>query len=129
MPQKPKYSLPEQNSVIKAIGKNIATTRKKRGLTQKEFAQQIGITQTLLSHYETGRLRITGDMIAVVAKTLKVSADTIIGLKKDENHSNEISLKLIRRVKRLEGLSINMQKKILSSIDMMIDAALNKKYK
>jgi len=123
MPQKAKFELPNQEVLIKTIGKNIANIRKKKGLTQKELSEKIGITQKLLSHYEIGRLKISSDMLIQISSVLNVSADILLGLKNVKNNGLKFSLKIIRRLREIEKLSENQQKTILKSLDLMIDSA------
>ena len=93
------------------------------GYTQKELAEIIGIKQTLISDYETGRIRIFAEMLAIFAIALKVSTDDLVGLKEEESNNQQISLRLVKRLQRIESLPKNKQKTILSSLDMMIDSA------
>jgi transcriptional regulator with XRE-family HTH domain len=124
MPTKAKYIIPNQAMLTKQIGDNIAHIRKKRGLTQQELAEKIGITQKLLSHYETGKLRIASEMLFYFASILNVTADEILGLKKAHGNTvgQETRLKIIRRLKKLETLPEHQQKVILRSLDMMLNS-------
>ena len=108
-----------------SIGSRIASVRKKRGLTQTQLAEEIGITQSLVSDYETGRLHLNDEMIIRFSLALKVSSDELLGIK-DSGDQTEHSLKIIRRLKRLEQLNDYQQKTILQSLDLMIDSAERK---
>lgn len=68
----------------KTIGERIAIARKEKELTQLQLSEKIGITRDLLCSYEIGRTRIYGEMIARIAFILEVSADYILGLKKQD---------------------------------------------
>jgi len=118
MPQKPKYKLKDLQISDNGIGKNIATFRKKHGLTQKELSDQIGITQSLLSHYEIGRLHLSSLMIIKISNALKVSADKILGIDANKINDDTVrSLKIIQRLKKIDQLSPFEQKAILKTID------------
>ncbi len=80
MSGKIKKELTPLNIGTETIGQRIARLRKERGLTQKELAEKIGITQTLVSDYETGRVRIFADMVTRFAFVLGVNTDLIHGL-------------------------------------------------
>ena len=43
------------------VGQRLARLRKERGFTQVDLAQKIGIIQSLVSDYETDRLRLTAE--------------------------------------------------------------------
>ncbi|MGN0682842.1 MAG: helix-turn-helix domain-containing protein [Oscillospiraceae bacterium] len=53
--------------------------RKERGLRQKEAAEQLGVTQALLSHYENGKRECGLDFLEHVADFYGVSVDYLLG--------------------------------------------------
>ncbi len=53
--------------------------RKERGLRQKEAAEQLGVAQALLSHYENGKRECGLDFLVHVADFYGVSVDYILG--------------------------------------------------
>lgn len=57
----------------------IKETRKKRGYSQKDVAEAIGVTQSQYSRYESGTTNIPGDMLPKIADFLNVSVDVILG--------------------------------------------------
>jgi transcriptional regulator with XRE-family HTH domain len=90
MPKKPKYKLKSIAYDKNTIGERIAKIRKEKGLTQKELADKIGISRSLLANYECGWTRLFGDMIAGFAIALEVSTDEILGLKNiDKNQKKK----------------------------------------
>lgn len=48
---------PEDMQLYKELGQRIAQARKALGLTQTQVAEQLGISQQTLAHYEVGQLR------------------------------------------------------------------------
>lgn len=64
-------------------------------------ATLIGITQTLISDYETGRIRLNADITIRLSQTLGVSFDALPGISKTENLS-PVSLKISQRMKKIE---------------------------
>lgn len=68
------------------IGKNIKRIRKEKGMTQRELAEKLGITQSLISAYETGNppQRIT--TLNKIADVLQVHVRelTTVPIKKEE---------------------------------------------
>lgn len=106
----------------KDIGKNIAEIRKRQGLTQLELSEKLGITRTLLSNYEIGRNRIHAGMLYKLAVNLKVSTDTLLLLEKDDSSTNNVSLRLSKRIKKLEKLPEHRIKSLLRTLDDIIEA-------
>ena len=84
----------------------------------------VGLTQALVSSYERGRLRLHAEMVARFAITLKTTADELIGLKsKSKPKDRDLSLKLIRRMQRIEKLPVGQQKTLLQTIDTYLKGA------
>jgi transcriptional regulator with XRE-family HTH domain len=125
MPQLPKYLIPDLDSLVEKIGGNITKIRKAKGLTQKDLAVKIGISQRLLSHFEVGRRRITSEMLFQIALSLNVSADKILGLNGSVKDSSPISPSLIKRIHEIEMLPLNEKRALVKTIDNFLKA--NKK--
>lgn len=123
MPQKPRFKLPTLNH-LESMGERLARLRKARGLTQIEFAARIGITQSLLSAYECNRLKLSAEMAIHFAQALKVSADELLGLKTAKsNGEGPLSLKLTRRMQRIDQLPASEQQLLLKTIDRLLKGA------
>lgn len=59
--------------------------RKERGITQKEAAKSLGISQALLSHYEKGIRECGLDFLVRVANFYDVSCDYLLGRSADRS--------------------------------------------
>lgn len=117
MPQRSKYKLKKQNLSKDSLGERIAKFRKEKGLTQIELAKAIGITQTLISAYERGRLRPNYEIIAGFAQALEVTTDELIGLKQSKTTTKKTSLKILKRLNKIEKLPPSQQRALLQTID------------
>lgn len=120
MPQKSKLELPPLNLGKETLGQRIARFRKEKGYTQVELAKKIGIIQVLISDYERDKLRPNPEMIIRFALALEVSADEILGLKETKNERNKPSLKVLRRMKKIEELPLFQQKVLFRTIDAFL---------
>lgn len=105
------------------FGQRLARTRKAKGYTQVELAAKMGIIQVLVSDYERDKLRPYHEMIARFARALEVSADELLGLESSQDRSTATSLKLLRRMKRIEALPPSQQKILLRTIDTFLKAS------
>ena len=121
MPRPRKQPLPTLEFSSKVIGLRLAKIRKSRGLTQIQLAERIGINQYQISDYETGRLHLSDEMIIRFAKALETNADSILGL--NVKTIDMPSLKLVKRLSKIENLPPNQQKVLLKNIDMFLKAA------
>ena len=63
----------------KNLGARIAQARKAHGLTQQQLAEQLGVAQQTLAHYEVGRARLPIAQLPVVARLLTMSLDELMG--------------------------------------------------
>ncbi|MGH6613393.1 helix-turn-helix domain-containing protein [Sphingomonas sp.] len=63
---------------FKELGARIAHARKERGLTQQALAEQLGIAQQTLAHYEVARARIAASLLPRVAELLDLSLDELL---------------------------------------------------
>ena len=123
MPKKLKYGLKPLDYNSSSIGKRIATLRKKKGFTQKELGLKIGITQTLVSDYETGRSHLSDSMLIRFSLSLNTTPNEILGFKiENKTNHNTHSLKLIKRLNRIEKLPLSKQKALLQIIDGYLDS-------
>ena len=53
--------------------------RKSKGMTQKEVAQELNITDRTYGHYETGKREPSIDMLIEIAKYYNISIDVLVG--------------------------------------------------
>lgn len=124
MPRRSRLTLPPLNLGKESIGQRIARLRKERGYTQAELSEKIGIIQALISDYERDKLRLHAEMVVRFAQALEVSTDEILGLNGSrKNEDTKLSLKLLRRSKKIEELPQSQQKTLLKTIDTFLKGA------
>ncbi|MGD9368236.1 MAG: helix-turn-helix transcriptional regulator [Desulfobacteraceae bacterium] len=102
------------------FGQRMARIRKAKGYTQIELAQKMDIIQVLISDYECDKLRPYHEMIVRLAKALDISTDELLGVKPVKTKSSKVSLKLQRRMQKIDVLPPAKQKIILQTIDTFI---------
>ena len=69
-----------------ALPENVAEARKSRGITQAELAEQIGVTQGMVSKMERGVKLPTVAILEQLADVLDVSVDWLLGRKESGNN-------------------------------------------
>lgn len=62
------------------FSKRLTLLRKEKNLTQKQAAQDLGVSQALLSHYEKGIRECGLEFVAKACEYYQVSADYLLGL-------------------------------------------------
>lgn len=64
--------------ISEAVGEQLAVIRQSLGLSQSVAAEKAGITQSQISHYETGKTRITLDAFVRICTTYGRPASDVL---------------------------------------------------
>ena len=107
----------------KSIGRRLAELRRARGLTQVEVAEQLGIAQSLYSHYECGRAGLDSRLVMELARILKASTDELLGVKPVKTDAAGVQRTFLRRLQKLERLPRRDQQALLRTIDAFLSKA------
>lgn len=67
------------------FGERLRSVRKENHLTQKQLAEQIGVTERNLRHYELGSMKPGLDVILAILDNIDVSADYLLGRTNNPN--------------------------------------------
>jgi len=121
MPKARKKPKQAQENCPAEIGKNLQSIRKRRGLTQKELGERIGLTREAVAAYEEGRSRLTDITLLDMAAVLRVSVNEILGLKRQASEI-PISRRWAKRMAIIESLPEPVKKHILRTLDDVIKA-------
>ncbi len=70
------------------LTKRLKQIRTEKGMTQKDFAQEMGITPVTLSAYENNLKKPSLDLILKVAKKYEISLDWLCGLSNKQNEKD-----------------------------------------
>lgn len=68
----------------KELGLRISNALKKQGMTQKELAERIGITEAVISRYISGDREPKPDTLANIATALHTTSDFLLGIECEE---------------------------------------------
>jgi transcriptional regulator with XRE-family HTH domain len=115
-----KYSGPIDE---KTIGRRMRDARTRRGMTQVELAQKLGIDQSLISEYERGIVRLHGGLLVGIAKILKTSADELLGLEKPRDSGASTDRRLVRRLQTIDKLPKRDKQALIRNIDNVLRGA------
>lgn len=105
-----------------ALGQRIATLRKARGLTQVQLAEQLGVAQQTLAHYEAGRLRLLASTLAKLADVLETPVEELIGThaKRAKAGKRGPAPKIQQQLEQIEALPKAKQRAIAQVLDSML---------
>ena len=102
-----------------ALGRRIAEARKGQGLTQAQLAEQLGIAQQTLAHYESGRLRVAVAMVPPLARTLGMSIEELVGEQSSPAKQGPAP-KLQQQMERIQRLPRAKQRFIMDIIETVL---------
>jgi len=115
---------PEDKQLYQVIGKRIAEARKSVGLTQTQLAEQLGISQQTMAHYEVGRLRIAVSTLLPLAEILNSSVDELVKGKATKGQGKRgPASKLQRQIEQVAALPKTKQKFVSEMLDTVIKQA------
>ena len=72
------------------IGEKLKEARKEAKLSQKELSKRIGISQSVYSDYESGKVDPTAKVIILLCEELDLTADYLLGL--EDEHGAKVQL-------------------------------------
>ena len=126
----PKGQKKRKAASVETVGERIKKLRLSRGLTQTELGKQIGVTQRVITYYEAAGGSPAPELLLKLAKTLSVSTDQLLGQTPQSDAKAQpgpSTLRLWRRLKKLEALPAHDQKSVLKMIDLLADQASRRK--
>jgi len=108
--------------ITKDFSRLLALLRKERKLSQKEVAEQLGISQALLSHYEKGIREPGLDFVVRAADYYQVTCDYLLGRDSDRGQINESEGEAIK-ANQFRGSVFPQLGKVLtqSSVSVLFD--------
>lgn len=121
MPKARKKQRKTQENLLAVIGKRLQSIRKRRGLTQKELGEKIGLTREAIASYESGRSHLMIITLIDMAAAMRVTVNEILGL---EHQTMEITIprRWAKRMDIIESLPESIKKHILRTLDDVIKA-------
>lgn len=113
-----------------SVGDRIRELRKAKGLTQRELGRLVGLSQRIVTYYESQGGSLSPELLVRFADALDVSTDILVGREKVSRRPDSGApddLRLWRRVKRVQELPLHDRKTVLKMIDALADRAGKRK--
>jgi transcriptional regulator with XRE-family HTH domain len=124
------YTIPPSNHCLgelpvaereESIGARISQLRKDKGMTQKELAERLEVSQPVVSDYENDVIRLPADIVGEIAQILEVTSDELLGLKREARSTGSVkNRRLSRRLQAIDALPKRDQEALLRTIDAFI---------
>ncbi|MCC7330853.1 MAG: helix-turn-helix domain-containing protein [Gammaproteobacteria bacterium] len=103
----------------RALGQRLAEARRASGLTQTQLAEQLGIAQQTLAHYEMGRLRVAVALMPPLARALGVTVEDLMGEEAPPAKRGPAP-KLQQQIERIQKLPRTQQKFVMQMLDTVL---------
>jgi transcriptional regulator with XRE-family HTH domain len=103
----------------RALGQRLAEARKASGLTQTQLAEQLGVAQQTLAHYEMGRLRVAVALLPPLAKALGVTVEDLMGEQAPPAKRGPAP-KLQQQIERIQQLPRSKQRFVMQMLDTVL---------
>lgn len=107
---------------FKTLGAYVASLRKEAALSQQAVADELGIAQQTLAHYEVGRLRMPASLLPKLAQLFGVAVDDLVGLRNGAARRGPAP-KLQQQMERLGRLPKAKQKTVMAMIEGVLAQA------
>lgn len=89
--------------------KIISELRKSRGISQKQAAIDLGVSQALLSHYEKGIRECGLDFLIKLSGYYEVSCDELLGVKRPSTEIPKDVLSSLKKIAKETEKILNTQ--------------------
>ena len=104
-----------------AFAERIKELRKKKGLSQAELAEAMGVHFAQVSRYERGETKPNAEAMTKLAQVLETSTDFLMNGTTDETAlSAGLDKEMISRFKQVQELDADDKKTMLSFLDAFI---------
>ena len=106
-----------------SLGPRLAGLRKEAGYTQVELSEVVDTTQSVISDYETDRLRPNPDMVVRLAEALGCSTDEILG-RVESRRAQPLARRWAKRMREIDKLPKRDREALIRTIDAFLGNAV-----
>jgi transcriptional regulator with XRE-family HTH domain len=112
---------PMKERTLAGFGARLTALRQARGLTQEALGAAVGVSNRMIAYYERDSAQPPGALLVDLARTLKISADELLGLKPVSATTSPKTARLLKRLQRIEEIPPADQRTVLKLVDAMLD--------
>ena len=109
-----------QSKDSESFGQRMARLRKAAGYSQRELAKEIGVSHRMVAYYETQTEHPPTHILPLLAKTIGITSDQLLGIEKEAKNGRARDTRLWRRFSQIETLSPADRKPIVQLIDTFL---------
>lgn len=116
-----KRQLESSHEEEETFAQRLARFRQAAGYTQRELADEIGISQRMVAYYEAQTDHPPTHVLPALTEVLGVSADELLGIRPLKRNRKLGSERLLRRLRQIEKLPVKERKQLVALIDTFIE--------
>jgi len=113
-----------------SLGQRITSYRTKAGLSQKALAEVIGVSASLVNHYEKDKRNPTPQTLVKLAEALNITSDKLLGLEEARPspavYKNRFEYALLREIRHLNSFGQDRALEYISQLKDMPKYAAKK---
>lgn len=113
----------DEKTFFKAMGARIAESRKASSITQVQLAETMGVSQQTVASWEVGRRGVPVSVLPLLARTLGVAVETLIGETGRPSAKRGPTPKLQQQVERLSRLPKTKQRVVMEMLEGLLAQA------
>lgn len=102
------------------FGERIVAAREAAGLSQRDLAEKLGVSQRSLSWWERQNVALKPDQLAALAESLGVSADFLLGRDPEKKRGTGPTGKAKKVFEAVSKLPRHQQKKIIDVVESFV---------
>jgi transcriptional regulator with XRE-family HTH domain len=117
-------AMAREADVHEVVGQRLALLRKQKGISQREIAKRLEVTQPLVSGWERGESRLNSETILRLSEILEISADELLGVAKaGQARQATQARRITKRLHAISKLPKRDQEALLRTIDAFLRGA------
>lgn len=102
------------------LGERVAALRKLQGITQVQLADTLDVSQQTMQAYEVGRRRIPVSALPVLARTLAVTLEELMGEPATKAQKRGPAPKLAQHMEKISQLPRTQQQFVMRMLDTVL---------
>ena len=103
------------------FGQRLSHFRTQKGFSQRELAEQLGVSRDLVGYYERRCNNPTAEVLQRLCKILEVSTDELVGNKPIKYKPGPAPV-ILQKFKQIQNLPPSKQKLVIDFLDTVIQS-------
>ena len=103
-----------------AFGERLVAAREQAGMSQRDLAEKLGITQRALSWWEREPVSLKPEQLAALTVALKITSDALLGIDAPKKRGSGPTGKARRVFEAVSRLPRHQQEKIVDVVETLV---------